>query len=529
MSQVRYRCRHADGRWLWIQRRATPFQRDDEGEVTHVLGVLRDVTDVVEVEERLRHGATHDPLTGLPNRALLSERVRRAVTRREPVALVYLDLDGFKRVNDTSGHATGDLVLQEVARRLAAAVGPQDTVARLGGDEFVLLLEGRSPAAAAAAAEQALAVVAVPVAAGGTTHLVTASAGLVLTGDQTDVDRLLADADTAMYRSKGLGKARLTVFESSLREDLLERLRVERVLRAALVRTAVPSPRGQPLLTLAYQVVVEGDGTVAGVEALARLTDDAGAAVPPDVFVSVAEESDLVRTLGARVLDAALRQLAAWRAESAQHRHLTMAVNVSAREVREPSFAADVTAALRRHELDPADLVLELDRDGPARGRRRHSGRPAPPARRGRADRHRRLRDRLRQPALPDRAAGRPREGRPHLHRRAPARRRQHDGAARDRRPRGGPRPRLRRGGRRDAGAAGGAARGRAAAGLPAGPAGARRRRSTWPLVERRQGGTSEEGPPCRRSSGTRSPCRPCRRPACRHRRRRRPSRACRR
>ncbi len=360
--QVRYRCRHADGHEVWVQRRATPFQRDADGEVVQVLGVVRDITDVVRAEEQLAHAALHDPLTGLPNRTLLARRLQQAVDaahRGETPApvLVYLDLDGFKRVNDDAGHAAGDAVLREVARRLLEAVGPDGTVARLGGDEFVVLLPPVDDAL-----ERALEVadaLQVPVQVAGTGHLVRASGGVVVAEDGLDVEQLLADADTAMYRAKALGKDRLQLFEQGLRDELAERLRVERVLRQALEPVpVVPRPRAWPTLSLAYQPVVDGAGEVVGVEALARLRDEQGRAVPPDVFVPVAEVDDLVRTLGVRVLDLALGQLAAWRATGRDR--LTMAVNVSAREAQDAGFAGTVLDALDRHGLVPADLVLEL-------------------------------------------------------------------------------------------------------------------------------------------------------------------------
>ncbi|MCW2606900.1 MAG: cph2 3 [Frankiales bacterium] len=362
--QCRYRCLHADGGWVWVQRRATPFQRDDDGRVSQVLGVLRDVSDVVAAEQRLAHAALHDPLTGLPNRDLLTARLRAALQAGAcgaPPAVVYLDLDGFKRVNDTAGHAAGDDVLREVARRLGRAAGPGATVARLGGDEFVVLLEDVDGARVQEEAARLLEVLDEPVQAGGQAHLVRASCGLVVAGPDADVEQLLQDADTAMYRAKALGRDRVQVFEEGLRDELAERLRVERVLRDALTEPGpLPLPRAWPRLELVYQPVVDGGGVVVGVEALSRLTDERGRPVRPDVFVSVAEESDLVRRLGIRVLDRALAQLARWREQAPGREALTMAVNVSAREAQDDAFVPHVLDALARHDLQPRDLVLEL-------------------------------------------------------------------------------------------------------------------------------------------------------------------------
>jgi diguanylate cyclase (GGDEF)-like protein/PAS domain S-box-containing protein len=226
----RYRIKHADGDFRWLSRRITPFARDGEGLVTEVLGVARDVTDVVGVEERLREAALHDALTGLPNRTLLTDRLSNALARcgrsHAEVAVLFCDLDGFKSVNDSGGHDIGDQVLRETAERLTSSVRTQDTVARIGGDEFVVILEPAPQRetdadgsggfdvrrVAAAVAERITSAVALPIDIGGLSYTVTSSIGITFADDRCDPAEVLRNADTAMYRAKSLGKNRAEVY-----------------------------------------------------------------------------------------------------------------------------------------------------------------------------------------------------------------------------------------------------------------------------------------------------------------------------
>ena len=394
--QLRYRGRHVDGQWRWLNRRVTPFRRDDAGTVVEVIAVMRDITDVVEAEDRLAHGALHDVLTGLPNRTLLVDRLDAALARSgrdgREVAVLFCDLDGFKRVNDTAGHAAGDAVLLEIAQRLKSAVRDGDTVARVGGDEFVIVVEpwnraGRGEKAradglgdlpdrflAVRVAERVVEAVRQPISVNGVSHVVTASIGITYAriapdehADRTTADQVLQDADAAMYRAKGRGKDRYALFEHGLRTDLAERGRVERVLRRALHRPtgpsrAVLSPRpGDPSLTAAYQPIFDsGTGALVGFEALARLTDAEDLNIPPDVFIAIAEETGTIHPLGAVMLELACRQLPAWREEISGLEHVFMSVNVSALQAQNASLGDDVRRVLKAHGLAPADLVLEL-------------------------------------------------------------------------------------------------------------------------------------------------------------------------
>ncbi|MDV8024947.1 putative bifunctional diguanylate cyclase/phosphodiesterase [Rhodococcus sp. IEGM 1330] len=372
---IRYRVRAADGTLRWLSRRTTPFRREPSGEVMEVLSVVRDVTDVVEAELALEQAALQDPLTGLPNRMLLLDRIGSAIKRGErsgaAAAVLFCDLDGFKRVNDTGGHAAGDAVLVEVARRLRSVLRANDSIARVGGDEFVLVIDalpaerGSDRLAGAGLAERVAerirAVLAAPIVYQGSQYVVSASVGMVLVCKGVSAQEVLRDADSAMYRAKQLGKDRIELFDDALRANALERSYIEQTLRGALD----PEHRGAATLTVAYQPVYDlGSRVLMSFEALARLRDDDGAGITPDRFIPVAEDTGLISELGERVLDDALGTLVRWRAANPRGSEfaipVTMAVNLSARQAQHMDMAAVVGAALGRHRMAPEDLVLEL-------------------------------------------------------------------------------------------------------------------------------------------------------------------------
>jgi diguanylate cyclase (GGDEF)-like protein len=230
--QMRCRLRHANGNWVWMTRLVVPFRRDESGEVIEVLGVLRDITDVVDAEERMFHGALHDALTGLPNRSLLTDRLEAALVRsardRREIAVLFCDLDGFKEVNDSAGHAAGDGVLVEVARRLLSAVREGDTVARFGGDEFVVVVEPWNRGAGAPlseggnfgqeVAERVRRALSRPFMVNDVAHEVSVSIGVAhppLDAEASIAERasrVVDDADAAMYEAKAKGKNCIAVF-----------------------------------------------------------------------------------------------------------------------------------------------------------------------------------------------------------------------------------------------------------------------------------------------------------------------------
>ena len=390
--QLDHRLRAADGTDRWFSRRMTAMRRDHDGRTTELVGVLRDITAAVAAEQHLRHTALHDSLTGLPNRALLMDRLNSALTRsghtHREVSVLFCDLDGFKRVNDSAGHSAGDQVLLEIADRLKGVLRAGDTVARIGGDEFVIIVEPwnrteSNDQPVDSAADRALATrvadrvgVAVrqPITIDGVEHGVSVSIGITH-ATQPDggsaatltAEQILQNADTAMYRAKSGGKDRFEVFEPGMRADVAERGRVERTLREALRPTAAPG-HADPLtaaatavLSAAYQPIFDAaTGTLVGFEALARLADANGLIIAPDVFIPVAEDTGLIHPVGTRMLDLACGQLATWLLAAPGHANLTMAVNMSALQAQHSSLADDVHRALTKHGLPPSALVLEL-------------------------------------------------------------------------------------------------------------------------------------------------------------------------
>ncbi|WP_369054296.1 putative bifunctional diguanylate cyclase/phosphodiesterase [Kineococcus terrestris] len=349
------------------------------GEVVHtsVQQLVRAVQQREQLQGELAHQAAHDALTGLPNRAaavrLLQSALHRSARRGAAVGLLFIDLDGFKAVNDTSGHAAGDEVLRAVAARLREVVRAGDVVGRLGGDEFVVVAEDVGDVGGLVDLGQRIidAVrrpVPLPPGAGPGTARVGASVGVAVsrdggTGDDAG-DVLLAEADTAVYRAKARGRGRVEVFDDDLRAELAARSDLEDALRAGLAR-------GE--LSLHYQpVVAVADGRLLGYEALARWDRPGVGRVPPDVFVAAAEASSLVCDLGRWVLREATAQLARWRADrpaSWGAAEPTVAVNVSGRHLVDPRLLDDVDAALAASGLPPSALVLEITEtvlvDGP--------------------------------------------------------------------------------------------------------------------------------------------------------------------
>ena len=304
---------------------------------------------------QLRHDALHDPLTGLANRSLLADRLDVALARaaRKPgpgLALPFLDLDRLKAINDQLGHAAGDHFISTVAGRLRGAVRGGDTVARVGGDEFAVLLDDVSTVETAVArANTLLGAVRAPLVFHGSTFEVTASVGVAFPGADRDRDRLIRDADTAMYHAKQEGRDRVAVYDEALHGRMTERLQVEHELRTAL-------STGQ--IEVWFQPIVRAsDGAVVGAEALARWFHPHRGPVPPDRFVAVAEESHLVVELDRYVLQRACAALARLREDCPG---LKVAVNQSARQLDTPDFAESIRRALADNGLEAGALHLEL-------------------------------------------------------------------------------------------------------------------------------------------------------------------------
>ncbi|PJI97043.1 diguanylate cyclase/phosphodiesterase with PAS/PAC sensor(s) [Acidovorax sp. 69] len=315
------------------------------------LAIERDAT-----HQRIHQLAFFDALTGLPNRAMFCSSAERALARLQqdthPGALLFLDLDRFKQVNDTQGHAAGDALLCEVATRLTQCLRARDLIGRLSGDEFVLLLSECSTEQAVQAAHRMLEAIAQPLEINGQVNLPHASIGIAMFPDDgASIDILLRHADQAMHQAKSDHRHSLQLFSAEMNRRAQKRASLERALQQALAERT---------LTLHYQpqVLSRSPGTLHGVEALARWNHPQWGMVPPSQFIPVAEEAGLIHTLTLWLLDEACRQLAAWRA--AGHHVPCVAVNLSGRSFHLPEFAQEIGEALRRHGLRASDVLLEI-------------------------------------------------------------------------------------------------------------------------------------------------------------------------
>ncbi|HTT87459.1 MAG TPA: EAL domain-containing protein [Acidimicrobiales bacterium] len=317
----------------------------------------RTVSALHEAVDDALHKALHDPLTGLPNRARFLDRLDHALAVRHgpgiEVAVLYVDLDDFKMINDRFGHAAGDRLLVEVAQRLGQAVRVGDTVARLGGDEFAVLLENTAGLSdAQRAASRIFEALHRPFWHGGNDLASDASIGIALTGFGMASDELLRNADVAMYRAKGTGKGCAVVFEPGMYQSLLDRIELEAELRNAVERHEI-DVHFQPIVDLATEKVV-------AVEALARWSHPTRGSVPPATFIPVAEELGLIVALGRQVLGRACTWMGGWQRRHPDDRALSLSVNISARQLKDPRLATDVAQALMTSLLPPSSLVLEI-------------------------------------------------------------------------------------------------------------------------------------------------------------------------
>lgn len=320
--------------------------------------IARDISERKAFEDQLEHQATHDPLTGLPNRTLLLDRLRvavgRAARQRTVAAILFLDLDNFKTINDGLGHSAGDQLLRQVSRRIESAVRPGDTVARFGGDEFAVLCEDlpdRDEAVAIALRIEAA--LARPVVLDTTEVTATVSIGVATSDGDQDAESLMRDSDAAMYQAKARGRSRTEVFDAAMHVQAVDRLELETGLRRALERHEI---------AVVYQPQVDLEsGRVTGVECLVRWDHpERGVLVPAD-FLTIAEETGLIVPIGGWVMSTAARALARVRdlhPEAAEG--LVMSVNISARQLGSPRLIDDVAAIVSDAELAPGSLMLEV-------------------------------------------------------------------------------------------------------------------------------------------------------------------------
>ena len=347
---------HRNGQRVYARVSVWPVEVDGQSQMT---GTIIDITRQREAESRLRFHANHDPLTGLPNRALFNRMLSERLSPDErhgkfSYAVLFLDLDGFKWVNDSLGHGAGDRLLLEIARRLESELGKEALIARYGGDEFTLLPEGSCDfGRAVALAKRVLALFEQPFSIGGQQVFSAASIGIVLgRSDYESPDQVLRDADNAMYRAKAAGKSGFIVFDEGMYGEARMRLQMETDFRLALERFE---------FVLHYQPIVALDGgKLVGIEALVRWQHPVRGLLPPSQFLPLAEETGLIVELDAWVMREACRQLALWRRQRPDWREVVMNVNVDERQMGSLDLTEDVLHLLKNYKLPPSCLRLEV-------------------------------------------------------------------------------------------------------------------------------------------------------------------------
>jgi diguanylate cyclase (GGDEF)-like protein/PAS domain S-box-containing protein len=363
--EAEFRMRHRSGQWLWIQSRGRIVARDPDGRALRMVGTRSDISARKQAEAEIAHLAYYDGLTNLPNRRLLTDRLRHALAKSERSgghgAVLFVDLDNFKTLNDTLGHEMGDRLLELVASRLREVTREADTVARLGGDEFVILLEDLGPTAqhasatAEVVAQKVLEALSLPYRLESHELRSSPSIGVAVFGDaRHNMGDLLRQADMAMYEAKSAGRATYRFFDPAMQAAVDATTSLEADLRLALTRQE---------FVLFYQPVVDARGELTGVEALLRWRHPRNGLVPPSAFVPQAEKSGLIAAIGDWVLEAACAQLAAWDAAARSAGSpfgLSMAVNVSARQFHQDGFVERALAIVGRSGVEPRRLKFEL-------------------------------------------------------------------------------------------------------------------------------------------------------------------------
>jgi diguanylate cyclase (GGDEF)-like protein/PAS domain S-box-containing protein len=356
--EIEHRILCKDGSYRWMLSRGRAVRGPDSLPY-RIAGSLTDITDRKRVEQQLTDDAFHDGMTGLPNRALFLDRVGHvmALSRRRPdfkFAVLYLDVDRFKTVNDSLGHGAGDRLLLAIAQRLKRWLGPADTLSRLGADEFGILIEDiAGEQDAIALAERLMGSFAAPVIVHRQEIFTSASIGIATTApDYERPEAMLRDADLAMHRAKSQGTGRLEVFTKPMHDRAMTRLLLENDLRRAIEREEVV-PFYQPIVDLRT-------GRIAGFEALARWRHQQRGLVSPGDFIPLAEETGLIVPIGTQILRASCRQMAAWKRRYPSARRLTISVNVSARQFADPGLIRRITEILDETGVDNRQLKLEI-------------------------------------------------------------------------------------------------------------------------------------------------------------------------
>lgn len=356
--QNEHRVLHSNGTYRWVLSRGLAV-RDTEGNAYRVAGSLSDITERKQAEYKLQHDAMHDTLTGLPNRAKLMDRMARSLERSKirqdyEFAILFLDLDRFKVINDSLGHLAGDQLLTFVAQKLSYLVRPEDMVARLGGDEFVILLDHiKNKKQVTPIANRIINSLAQPFRLGSQEVYTSTSIGIAFsTPDYDRAENILRDADIAMYRAKAKGKARFEIFDHEMHNRAMSLLHLENDLRRAVQKNE---------LTLHYQPIVSlNTGQMIGFEALARWFHPQRGFIPPAEFIPIAEDTELIYQIGEWVLREACRQMCQWDQEYPQSTPLIVSVNLSAKQLEQKGIVELIQAILLETGLETYRLKLEI-------------------------------------------------------------------------------------------------------------------------------------------------------------------------
>ncbi len=352
-EELRILDKEGNEHWLFLTSSLIRFEGQPAG-----LATAFDITERKHMEDQLRHQAFHDKLTGLPNRALFLNRLEHAISRSRRrkcrFAVLFIDLDRFKPINDSLGHLIGDKFLQEIARRLQHRLRTEDTITRLGGDEFTVLLEGlQHPDYAILVAKTVQEIICKPCIIEGNEITVTASIGIALCdANYKKAENILRDADIAMYRAKTCGKGQYAIFDSSMHERAVSLLELESDMRRAIERTE---------FELYYQPIIQlKTGHISGFEALIRWNHPQHGLVPPDKFIPIAEDTGLINDIGDWVLEDACQLMKTWQEQLDKCAMPTININVSSRQIAYGDLVQKVTAAIRKNNIDGRNLKLEL-------------------------------------------------------------------------------------------------------------------------------------------------------------------------
>lgn len=353
-----HRILHSDGEYRWVLIRGQAVT-DETGKAVRIAGSLSDITTRKKAEEKLAYDAIHDNLTGLPNRKSLMLRIARSIERKRfspayNFAVLFIDLDRFKIVNDTLGHQAGDELLQTITEKLCMVVRPSDMVARLGGDEFIVLADNiKDISQVNAIAERILCDLQKPVKIAGQDIYSSASIGIVLSSSVHNTpDEILRDADLAMYRAKVKGKARYEIFDIKMHTGALSALQLEIDLRRAI--------KNKEFLLYYQPIISVGTENIAGFEVLIRWNHPTRGIVPPNDFIPIAEETGLILPIGTWVIREGCRQMSQWRRKYPSAQNLIISINLSARQLEQSDLIEQITEILEETNLNPRCLKLEI-------------------------------------------------------------------------------------------------------------------------------------------------------------------------